>query len=144
MTPVIRTSRPRSTGWRGSLKTRPAIPHMSGVLAPGRTRPLAHPQLEANQRPQTSGAVTPTRVVDPEHSLNLHRTEDPPLARARGEQDVPSHVAQLTAEPRPQGHAETHLRPTENRRRERAAHGPLEQVLSDTVFELEGRRDRRH
>src|SRR5689334_19186864 len=130
MTPVIRLRRPGSTGCRGSVHTRPAMPHISGArpcVAPGRARrPLAHPELEANERPEPRRAVAPARVVDLEDPLDLGRPEDAALSRGTRQQDVARHVSKFAVEPATQRHPEAHLRPREDLGRKGPQHRPLE------------------
>src|SRR3989337_110681 len=112
MTAVIRLRSSRSTGWRWSTNAKPAMPHMLAgprVGAGAPVRPPAHPELEAEQGPEPGRAVAAPRLVGAHEPLPPGRPEDPALARARGQQQIVGHVAQLGAEPGPERHAEAHL-----------------------------------
>src|SRR6185295_17211434 len=142
----MRLSSCSSIGWCRSAKTSPAMPHMSGRL-PGRghvaVEPLAHPELEADERPETRGIVAPPRVVRVQESSDGGGPEHPTLSRGPGEEDVPDQVPELTSEPLAERHPEAHLPARQDVPGERRRHGPLEDMLALPVPELQRRRNGR-
>src|SRR5262249_53834071 len=130
---VIRLRSSRSTGWVGSVKAKPAIPHMSGGprdRAGAAVDPAPHPELETEHGPEPGRAVPAPGIVGEQKPLDPRRPEDSALARPRIEQQIVGHVAKLAAEPRAERHAEAHLPPCEDLRAEPAGHDKLEDVLA--------------
>src|SRR6266542_3995015 len=144
MTAVMRLSSSRSTGWPESTKAKPAMPHMLGsprAMTGSGVGPAPHPELEAEHGPEPGRAVpTPTLVIA-QQPVDPGRSEDPALTRARVQEQVVSHVAELAAEPGAERHPESHLPARENVRREPGSHSPLEYVLARSALQLERARD---
>src|SRR5229473_860310 len=134
MTPVIRVSSSRSTGWARSPNAKPAMPHMlGGPRARSVIGPATHPELEAEHGPKPGRTVSTPGLVRAQEPFDPGRSEDSALTRARIQQQVMSHLAQLAAEPGSQRHAEAHLPTRENLRRESRRHGLLEYVFARPV-----------
>src|SRR4029453_2599793 len=146
MTAVICLSSSRSTGWPGSTKEKPAMPHILGdprVVARSGVGPASHPELEAEHGPEAGRAVSAPALVIAQQPLDPGSAENPSLTRPRLQEQVVSHVAELAAKPRSERHAESHLPPRENVRGKTARHGAFEDVLARSALQFERARNGR-
>src|SRR5437016_1571278 len=109
MTPAIRVSSSRSTGWARSTNAKPAIPHMLGGPREGSAiGPAPHPELEAEHGPKPGRTVSTPGFVRAQEPFDPGRSEDSALTRAQIQQQIMSHVAKLSSEPGSQRHTKTH------------------------------------